>query len=269
MLKALFDTIIATGQKAMATQTLETNDGNTILLLKDGAISETHEKKIFAEFLNVKVLSIADMVKAIDTFAPVADSNRERFEAIADSGEARPVVFVSIDQVRVILDAETYADHIRMPIDLTKAFETLRGLDKAFDQRALLKFLRIDLDQTGAEAVVAEFRSLQWNRADGASGTVNHADESLGRSIEETVQNGQSTIPQEFSVTVPVFQNEDLADIMFTFRIVVTLNFDSKTIQLTVPPVVCERSVWSSLDAVFRRVEKELGDSASVVRGQP
>lgn len=262
MLKDLFQSIVGLSQKAQDVQTIPLDNGETLAIVGADGVLDKHRSLKRIETLRVKTTDIESFVSAVGTFHSIAESSSGRFAHV--EGATGATVFVEGENSAMcVLDNRTRSDTVKLLLEKTHQFESLTVLDNAFNQRDLLKFLRVDLHQAGVETFVANFRDLQWNRADGSMGKLNHADESMGRTVENRVQSS-TDIPEEISVNVPVFTAPSMADISVTLTMVVQVDFQNQSIRLTVPPNEAQKAIQFVRQSVFERILKAFKDDDKI-----
>jgi len=119
------------------------------------------------------------------------------------------------------------------PMDFSPQFAWLKTKSGgAFDQKAFVRLLRIDfrgcLD--AAPDLLGLVRNLKFTNAGQAVGNIQHGRESLGKSIESQVS-GESSIPEEIRVSVPVWKNWNVRE-----SIMCAIEIESQTQQFRLTP---------------------------------
>jgi hypothetical protein len=103
--------------------------------------------------------------------------------------------------------------------------------DTVFDTRALIKFLRFDLNGTGVETLIPLIRKVDFTRKSDGKNQIEHGKESLGKSVEMAVQQAE-TIPESFRVEVARFSNPQLRTIKATITIGIYIDVSSDSFVL-------------------------------------
>lgn len=258
MLKELFESLKAHAASG-ATPVVQEIKGTDVTLVTHHDEQKTFVRKETPTASCVlHVESISELLEALGFIAPQALERRSRYLHL-EGEELRQAIFVGQDSVVAFADMDVRADRVHLPLKFTDQFEALRDLDESFSQSALIRFLRINLIDTGAEQYVPLFRDMKFDRSQMVGGKLNHADESLGRSVEQKVVAGQ-TIPEMLRLTVPVLANRDCV-FKASIAVFVTLNFESATIQLTVAPNQIEEASSNALESVRQTIRQLSGES--------
>jgi hypothetical protein len=154
----------------------------------------------------------------------------------------------------------------------TQRFQLLSSIaGRLMTQKEAVQCLRFELHAVGADALLASIRTLDFQNIKRSAGVIQHGKESLGRSIEATVPQGDR-VPEQFTASVPVFLNGGLRDLVAQVRCAVYLNVEAERLQL-VPLADEVRSAYdTALAQVASKVRALVEDapySASVVLGTP
>ena len=95
-------------------------------------------------------------------------------------------------------------------LDRSEQFEWLENSARKqqFKQHDFIRLLRINLAGClpGDSGLLALVRNLKWSTSATVTGVVQQGRESMGKQIDSLV-NGESAIPEEITLTVPVFAN--------------------------------------------------------------
>ena len=258
MLKELFESLKAHAAAGAAPVVQEIKGTDVTLVTYRDEQKEFVRKETPTANCVLSVESLSELLDSLTFIAPQALERRSRFLHL-DGEKARQAIFVGQDCVVAIADMDVRADKVQLPLNLSGQFAALTDLDQSFSQSAVIRFLRIDLIDTGAEQYVPVFRDMKFDRSQMVGGKLNHADESLGRSVEQKVVAGQ-TIPEMLRLTVPVFANRDCV-FKASILVFVTLNFESATIQLTVAPNQIEEALSNALESVRQTIKQLSGES--------
>ena len=108
-------------------------------------------------------------------------------EAIAPA----PEVYVSRVAVVALLNRGERREAVSVKLVETDRFKILRRLQSApalMDPKQVIKLLRFDLHSVNAEAVIQGLRKVNFTRTSSGASNVEHGRETLGRSVEASVQ---------------------------------------------------------------------------------
>lgn len=272
MLKEFVQSITGLATDAEKPKELKVNN-RTYLVGKDGVIGDPIETHIeYEKSFKVLVGTVPDFVRTIGEMRSVTASIRGRYGLESKPlDEIGSMAGVCSNRVDCVIDIDSRQDQVVLELLKTKQFETLQELKhRAFTQKALIKFLRVDLDGTGADRYVQAFRNLVWNRSGKSAGVVNHADESMGRSIEDKVATNGEALPEELNLNVAVYVNPDIV-VIARIKVVVIINFEDQQIELAVPPSEIDNAKKEARGYVRDLVETEvnaqgLGDKVNVIQ---
>lgn len=145
-----------------------------------------------------------------------------------------PEVYVSRESVRAYLHREDRRDQVFMPMTLTHRFSTLWGLANKvthFSPKEAIALLRFDLYGNHSPAMISALRKVDFTRRNTGENVTEHGRESLGRSVEAEVQQA-AEIPDEFLVSVPIYQEAGLRSFEVTARVCVYLDAQNEAIRL-------------------------------------
>jgi hypothetical protein len=99
-------------------------------------------------------------------------------------------------------------DTIRLPLNHSERWaklESMRGGGKG-TVRDVIRTLRFDLHGTGIESVIQALSKIDFTRKSDGGASVSHGRESLGQSVEASVQQADS-VPETFVVHCSVYTN--------------------------------------------------------------
>ena len=270
MLKEFFSAIVDLAQSGQKSTIQSIDDGQTLLIDEPtkGVRERKTKRAVLPKFSSVSAPS--DLAAALLLHIPLAREIGEQYGLNLDR-DLPALVSVGEREISATTDVETNAARFVCNLPFSPVFQTLFDLmvrdGRAFDQRDLLKFLRVDLHLAGAESMVPKFRKLTWNRSASSGGALNHADESLGKSIERKVNAGVD-VPEGFTITTPVYACPELKSIVAKIEVVVTLNFETEEIELDVPRPQIVKALESAKDALRDHVRGELLKLAESDLGQ-
>ena len=182
--------------------------------------------------------------------------------------EGEPVVFVSADRVVINVYRET-AHKMRLAscnLRRSPAWNALTGWMKAdLPQAGVVKALRGPLANTFEPAILSIFRRLDFQRKNAAAGTVGHAKESLGRSVEALAQSSDGEIPERIKFTIPVVREfEHFAGVM----VAVQVNASAETIGIYSEGSALEDATDGMVGQLTEYLRGMLPDYVSVYRAE-
>lgn len=154
-------------------------------------------------------------------------------EVIRNCGD-KPSVWHNHTQVVALLNDAERRDTVTLNLVESKLFKSLQFKDgqRSFSQRELINFLRISLAGCVPPDLVSTLRTLNFRSAAKTDSTVEHAKDSLGRSVEQAVT-GASDLPEEFLATIPVYANV-LPDHRAGILVAVDVDFENQKFVLSV-----------------------------------
>ena len=132
------------------------------------------------------------------------------------------LVCVSPTQVVGYFDAVDRRESVKLSIVESKSIIALCSLGAWSKQRNVVNLLRDDLFDAAEPGLLPALRGLDFSRRNDGSRTVEHGCESLGRSIEETVQSKHGELSEFYSFDVPLFANFPFDE----FRVRLNASFD-------------------------------------------
>ncbi len=160
------------------------------------------------------------------------------FISAAKDGELckNPEIFHSdCNDLVLVLSRMDRRETIKMLLEYSCRFQALIRLGQnrtPLSVKDLVRFLRFEMNDCGAEPFIEAIRKLDFQRRSDGSVEVTHGRESLGKSVEAAVQQADS-IPQEFTLTVSVYGTTGVADMTKkAIRIGVYIDATAETIEL-------------------------------------
>lgn len=181
-----------------------------------------------------------------------------------------PEVYHSADAIVLLLDGRDRRERVTLRLRETERFSALRqlGLTPArLSVRDAVRFLRYSLAGTNIEPVVQAVRRIDFSRAARATNVVEHGKESLGRSVEAAVQQADK-VPEEFTVTVPVYANEGCRESV-DVRLGLYLNVEAEAIELFTLPDQVQQAIDVAQARIATRLLETPRDGTLVVHGSP
>lgn len=189
---------------------------------------------------------------------------------LVDHAEA-PEVYVCSGGVNVFFDRADRREVASMPFIDSGRFEALRDLEsgKSFTPRAAVKFLRLTFHGTGIDSVVKALGKVDFKRTSDGKNDIEHGRESLGKSVERSVQQVDE-IPEEFEVEVAPFANGDLAKFRARARVAVFLDLENERVELQTLSDEATRIRDAAVSEVADRLQQEIQvEGCLVYQGLP
>lgn len=144
---------------------------------------------------------------------------------------AAPEVYFSPKSITAVLDRNTRRDTITLEVEYSERWAEIERLAKgvALSSKEAVHYLRHQMHGEEVAEVLSGVRRIQFDRSSTGKRTVEHGRESLGRSVEEQVQNADK-IPEYFVLHAFPARNQGLRGIEVSVRIAVTIDFDNEKI---------------------------------------
>jgi len=269
MLAELIQKIVDLAHKGQDTQIEELDNGRMLVFDREGGFKELSPKRKLPDPIAAVAGTIVDLVRLSFAVLPIVKAQKdERFEEF-ESVDAKPIIKVNGSRVVCILDPNTCADNVQFNLTECEQFSVLKSLEMNFDQKQLVRFLRVDLHGTQAENYASKFKQIVWNRSGEAKGRVGNSDESMGKTIESRVATStEEDLPEVLKLSVPVFQAQELA-YRASMEVIVTIDFDAHTFNLAIAPNQAKLAIDAAVNEVESIVVDAIADlefEATVVR---
>ena len=129
--------------------------------------------------------------------------------AAARKWNTGPVVWISGEAIVLVPDDADRRDRITLKLVKSAAFAKLCSLasEPELNQAELVRLLRVDLvGAVNRVGLLAAVRQIRFRQSTAGESTIQHGNESLGRTIESQVS-GASEIPETVLVSCSVFSN--------------------------------------------------------------
>lgn len=191
---------------------------------------------------------LAAFIKMVDERDP-----RESAEVVFDR-----IAFVSATRVVFCYSREDRRDRATVQLLPSEpwAWLTTRAVSNAMSLKEFIRLLRITfagcLPDNGR--LVELYRNVTWKGTDVTNQTAGRGSEALGRDIKKQVD-GIDNLPDEVTVTLPVFQNFNLN---VKVRCAIEIDADTKTFELLPFPNQLRAGLETTLDQI-RQIVKESG----------
>lgn len=160
-----------------------------------------------------------------------------------------PALYYNEESLTLRFD-ESIRDNAACQLKHSPQFLALRDVasQKPFRQRDFVRFLRIDLFGcfSAESSLLPLVRNLKWTNSAEGGGNIQHGKESMGRSIEARVS-GESTIPEEVTLFVPVYENfRNIQPVQCAIEILT----DEQAFRLTPYPMSLSNAVEETVEAI-------------------
>ena len=185
-----------------------------------------------------------------------------------DDLDGTPMAFIDSDGAYAYFDHSERDDFVTLPFEVSSAMKSLEQLQQWTGQRDLIRVLRSELAGTFDPKFLAVIRRLDFSRKNDGRGEISHTRESLGRSVEKTVQSQEGDIPDTVPFTFSWLDQP--RDIPSRITAVMAVDVDMTNEMFRLLPVgdSIESAQEEVLDEMVARVAEELQE-ACVVRGNP
>jgi len=190
---------------------------------------------------------------------PKVETTEDLFEAIGTFGGQRASVWHDHGKIIAVMCNESRSEWATLWLQKSDFLRAINELPHTFDQRSLIRFLRIELAGAVEDAVVSNFRNITFRTRGGGDASINHGDESLGRSVESSVE-ARSEIPEVITAFVPVYKNPGLG-MRFPIRLGVDIDPHASTITLVPLP----DAITIAMEEAQREIGVILSEQAETV----
>lgn len=191
--------------------------------------------------------------------------------AMAQDGEIAPdpEIYVGSSGLSMLLDRSDRNESSTTELTRSKRLDAAAVLElpRQFEPRDAIKLLRFELHGANTDSVIQALSRVDFQRTSGGSSSVDHGKESLGRSVEASVQQAD-TIPDRFTIDVPVWSSPGFSHHMASIQCGVYLDLVTQKVELRVLSDEIERVINLALDKVVAELRTALPD-VPVFRGHP
>lgn len=144
------------------------------------------------------------------------------------------VLWHSNEAVVLVMDDDVRRDIATFTLQYSAPFLALLGISdgKYFDQKDLIRLLKVSLAGCVPPDLVAAVRTLRFTRKEDGHSAIEQGKTSLGRSVEANIT-GASAIPETFTVQTNVYANV-LKDHAVRVEIAIDVELESHTFMLSV-----------------------------------
>lgn len=246
MLAEFLNALRAGIHKEVRPQLLEnvSNERTAVYAMPDGSLLR---EDLDPPLRRYKLASFSDLCDMLAPASPTAE---------------RPMVFHDVGRIVVLLDRDDRREEATMLLHFSQAFTALCQLKagNGFAIPSLVRFLRsIKADP----ALIAAFRRIDFTRTTAGRTDVQHGRESLGRSVEASVQQADK-IPEVFAIGCPVYlalRSETFTQV----EVQVFIDHEAQKIELRVD----SDDLDLAIDRAHAAIRKLLPAGIEVYRGSP
>ncbi len=201
------------------------------------------------EAIDIDPPPINDTVRSFADFCELAASRRI----------GTPAVYFDEKSLIAIYDGEDRRDRTTMPLEYAERWSSVLKLGDgvSLSQKEAIHFLRFGLGVDRLDKVLFCVRKLDFLRTSTGKATTEHGRESLGKSVEMTVQQADQ-IPEDFDVTVAPLASRGLTGITVTICVGVVLDLEQQRIVFRAMP----DSIRNARNALLGAVQALLVDEA-------
>lgn len=200
--------------------------------------------------------------------ASVVETTEDLMSAIGIFGsDTAASIWHDRTHIVALLDNADRLEMVRLPLSYSQQFKAIQALPKAFEQRALVLFLKRTMAGAIDDGLIAIFRQLDFSQREDRGGTVKHGDESLGRAVHAAVANA-TAIPEFMTVTLMVYSNPDLK-YPVTIRLSVDVDVQRCSIELTPLPDEVENAILATQAFINEQLRNLADEGVTVFNGTP
>lgn len=203
-------------------------------------------------------------VLTVDSFAESVERYAEDVPGAA--------VWVTTGQVVLVLNDNGFRhSRVTLPVQPSPIFASLKRLNGVkFDQKALLKFLKHDLQSAALpDSFTLAIASLKWETNDTETGGVSTTKNAMGRAINAEVKGEAGDLPESFTLTFNPFP----AISGYQTRVEVTCSvfFDpvEREIEVLPQPGSLDLATAKALEDLARFIEEAMHEGPTVFCGTP
>lgn len=212
-------------------------------------------------------------VHSLDDLILYAARAAEDCENRADNPNppAGPVVWHGRSGVVLVIDDADRRDLVQFPLTFSERYQVLRRLAEkrpALMQAEFVRLLRLELGFSNA--IVGQFRRLQWQAGSTTVGDLRHGQDKLGKDIQSVVQ-GVDELPEDLDVPAPVYQQYG-EDEEYLVRCSIEIDTQNQRLYLIPKPDELERVADKAQASIRARLEGRLQDEkpkVPIYYGQP
>jgi hypothetical protein len=165
-----------------------------------------------------------------------------------------PIVWHCHERIVLVHDDVSRRDATTMTLAVDPRFAAIKALAcKAYDQKSLLRLLRVDLHGTHNGDLLTAAKSIKISSQSEASATVEHGKQGLGKAVMAQATNAD-LLPDEITFGVATYV--EFPDWSHQIRCAVDLDLDDATFRIM--PLAGE--IQSAIDATQDQIDEALGE---------
>lgn len=153
----------------------------------------------------------------------------------------------------LVTDDNKRREFVTLELEAHPRWQKLHGEIRG-NQKAFIAMLKKELDDSLPDGLISSLRTVECRRSSDGTRTIDHGAESLGRSVEATVQ-GRETIPEYINVNLPVYKTAGLSGYRVPVRC--SLDIDVENEQFSLTPISGE------LDQAMVETQRHITDVLS------
>jgi hypothetical protein len=183
---------------------------------------------------------------------------------------AAPIFFAAGRAVAIIDDAELRASSLTYSVPLSHQFTTVEELtaeEPLRKQREFINLLRIDLANCVDADLIAQLRSLRHNTTAGTTATTQQGKESLGRSVLAALVTEAGDLPEDVTITIPVYEAETASLQAITCALIV--NTEDMSFGLIPKAGELTRAKIAADQEIIRVLSAAIGTEVPIIHAQP
>ena len=245
-----------------------------IIALADPATVLVYEdpyRKIYlreGEEISVEKPSMPRDHKASDVATVISLANR-----FAAESESLPAVFFNEAKVIALLKdgIDESRERVTLSLEFSAQFKLLRAINSGtwFDQKAFIRFLRIELAGALATNVLLEkVRKIKFENGVVTTGNVGRQQESLGRIQTSSTTSLAGDLPEVVQLSVPVYANPGELDL---YPVDCAIDDDAKAEKFQLIPLAgqLDRAVQLAVGSIAQRLSQDLTAGIPFYHGSP
>lgn len=203
--------------------------------------------------------------------APVFDSVDDLKKAVGVMAKSAEL-YVSESGIVVFLDSSDRLQTAKMPFAFSERFTTvmLIAANKSglsFAPKDAVRFLKTKLQGTGVAEVAKALSKVDFTRTSSGKSHVDHGRETLGKSVEATVQQADA-IPESFSIDLAPFSSEGIQFYRTRIEVSLYLDMENGTVVFSVFPDEIEKAKKAVLGPIRDKLQS-MFEGIPVFMGKP
>jgi hypothetical protein len=197
-------------------------------------------------------------VKTFPLEPPTRDHKPATISTLVElaAGYRNPCIWYNRHAVILIMDTDTRRDFAKLKLELSPQVKDVCKLEQSpnwMDQKALVRFLRVNLAGCIPASLLAVVRNLKFKINESGQADIQHGKSSIGKAIQSELT-GQDSIPEEVTIVLPIF----LGPWSFiTGNVVCALEIDTLQSRFLLTPLP------GSIESVLLAAEDRIGDQVN------